>query len=103
MNRLVETIWRNKLLRNKFLIVLVFFVVWIFLFDQNSLISQIGSQKRVNKLKADKEFYIKKIKKDSVKLEKLKNNPENLEKFARENYYMKKSDEDVYVIVKEDE
>jgi len=101
MNRLVASVWNNKLLRNKFLLGLVFFLIWILIFDENSLISQISGKKRVKKLKADKEFYIKKIRKDSIKLEALKNDPQNLERFARENYYMKKSDEDVFVIVSE--
>ena len=102
MNKLVASIWNNKLIRNKFLVVLVFFVLWILLFDENSVISQISSKKRLKKLKADKEFYIEKIKLDSIKLEELKNNPKNLERFARENYYMKNKNEDVFVIVDEE-
>ena len=98
MNKLVASVWNNKLVRNKFLVVLIFFLLWILLFDENSFISQ----KRLNKLKAGKEFYIEKIKSDSIKLEELKNNPKNLERFARENYYMKNNDEDVYVIVDEE-
>ncbi len=101
MNKFAETIIKNSYLRNKFLIVLVFFIFWVLLFDENSLISQISSKKRLKKLKVDKEFYIQKIKSDSVRLENLKKNKKNLERFARENYYMKDADEDVYVIVKE--
>ena len=36
-------------------------------------------------------------------MEELMTNPRNLEKFAREKYLMKKDDEDVFVIVKEEE
>ena len=35
---------------------------------------------------------------DSARIEALGNNVENLERFAREKYYMKKADEDVFII-----
>ena len=38
---------------------------------------------------------------DSRRLEQLKTNNKNLEKFAREQYYMKKADEDIFVVVEE--
>ena len=104
MNPILSGIWNNKLIRNKFLIVFVFFILWVLIFDQNSVINQISIKKKLKKLKADKEFYQDKISKDSIRLEELKNNPDNIEDFARENYYMKKKGEDIYVIVeKEDE
>ncbi len=90
-------------LKNKFLIVTVFFVFWILIFDENSLISQISSKKRLKKLKADKEFYLERIKTDSIRLDELKRNKKSLERFARENYYMKNPDEDVYVVVEKEE
>ena len=39
------------------------------------------------------------IKKDKQRLTELKTNKENLEKFAREQYFMKKKDEVIYVII----
>ena len=50
-------------------------------------------------LKNDKEYYIKKIQSDKSKLYELKTNDHNLEKFAREQYKMKKPDEDLYIIL----
>lgn len=92
-----------KILRNKYLLVLTIFVVWVLFFDKNNLISHIELHKTLSRLKADKRYYYKEIAKDSTAMEELMTNPKNLEKFAREKYLMKKDDEDVYVIVKEEE
>lgn len=46
----------------------------------------------------DKAFYLEKIEEDRKRLEELQTNNANLEKFAREQYLMKKDDEDIFVI-----
>jgi len=45
------------------------------------------------------EYFINKIEEDKRKLKELKTDDENLEKFAREQYRMKKADEDLYIIL----
>jgi cell division protein FtsB len=56
---------------------------------------------RHKELQEEKEFYRQKIREDSTKLHQLKTNEENLEEFAREEYYMKKDNEDIFIIVEE--
>ena len=53
----------------------------------------------LRKLKSDKEYYTKKIEVDKKKLRELKTDNDNLEKFAREQYHMKKADEDLYIVL----
>ena len=55
--------------------------------------------KELQKLKSDREYYLKRIESDRQKLHELKTNNHNLEKFAREQYQMKKADEDLYIIL----
>ena len=55
--------------------------------------------RELQKLKADKEYYTKKIEEDKRKLHELKTDNHNLEKFAREQYHMKKADEDLYIVL----
>lgn len=88
-----------KILRNKYILVITIFVVWIIFFDKNNLISHIELHQTLNRLKADKRYYHKEIEKDSTAMEELMTNPKNLEKFAREQYLMKKDGEDVFVII----
>jgi cell division protein DivIC len=55
--------------------------------------------KELNKLKNDREYYIQKIEDDKRKIHELKTDNDNLEKFAREQYRMKKADEDIYIVL----
>jgi len=55
----------------------------------------------LKKLEDEKNYYNQEIKKDLIEIKKLSSD-EGLEKFAREEYHMKKSDEDIYIIEYED-
>jgi cell division protein FtsB len=88
------------LLKNKFSLSLILFFVWIVFFDSNNLIERAVSLQRVHRLERDKMYYQGKIIEDRAKLEELKSDPENLEKFAREQYLMKKENEDIFIIEK---
>lgn len=86
-------------LRNKYLLTIIIFLIWILLFDSNNLIARYKDLKELKELKKDKEYYIEKIESDRNKLMELKTDNNNLEKFAREQYRMKKADEDLYIIL----
>lgn len=58
-------------------------------------------RKEIKKLEQQKEFLETEIEKDREILEKL-SKPEELEKYARENYYMKKDNEEIFLIEYED-
>jgi cell division protein DivIC len=86
-------------LRNKYLLTIIIFLVWILLFDSNNLINRYKEMVELRKLRIDREYYIKRIESDRKKLYELKTDNHNLEKFAREQYRMKKPDEDLYIIL----
>ena len=75
------------------------FVVWVVVCDQDSWLLQWKIKQSINALSAEKQYYIDKIHSDSTMNAELQTNDNNLEKFAREQYFMKASDEDVFVIV----
>jgi cell division protein DivIC len=85
--------------RNKYFLTIIIFVVWVFLLDSNNLIARYKDMRELHKLKIDREYYIKRIEEDRLKLHELKTDNHNLEKFAREQYHMKKPDEDLYIIL----
>jgi cell division protein FtsB len=86
---------------SKYLIALVAFVVWIVFFDDNNLRQHQKNLQELAQLEEQVAFYKQKIDADKRKLYELQTNDENLEKFAREQFFMKKADEDIYVIVEE--
>jgi cell division protein FtsB len=85
--------------KNKYILTVIIFIVWVVLFDSNNLIAMFREVKELNNLKKDREYYINKIESDRRKLYELKTNNHNLEKFAREQYRMKKPDEDLYIVL----
>jgi len=87
-----------KPLRNKYLILFLFFILWVIFIDDYNLIKQSKIKSAVNELKSQKEFYITEIKSDSTQLYQLKNNSVEQEKFAREKFLMKKENEDIFII-----
>ena len=97
-------IWKKILpfVKNKYILTILIFIVWLLFFDTNNLIDRAKEMNHLLQLEKDKKYYIERIDKDSKRLEQLKTNNKNLEKFAREQYLMKKDNEDIFVIVEED-
>lgn len=93
---------RFSFLSNKYFITTILFILWLLVFDQNNILEYRKYEKDYKLLLEDKEYYLQKIKEDKRKLKELQTSTENLEKFAREEYYMKKENEDLFVIIRED-
>ncbi len=100
INRLNNRI--PPVLKNKYFLTVIVFLIWIILFDNNNLIDRYHYMKNLRQLERDKEYYQERIEEDNRKLNELKTSDENLEKFAREQYLMKKDNEDIFVIVDEE-
>lgn len=86
---------------NIYVLVMTVFLIWMIFFDTNSLLIHRELQREINKLEKQKEFLEAEIEKDKKVIEKL-SDPAELEKFARENYYLKKKGEEIYLIEYED-
>jgi cell division protein FtsB len=91
-----------KIISNKFVITLLIFFFWLLFLDQHSIWERKVYQSKIDALSKDKEHYLTKIKKDKESIHELKTNRENLEKFAREQYLMKKKNEDIFIIIEEE-
>ncbi|RKN76873.1 FtsB family cell division protein [Ulvibacterium marinum] len=88
-------------LTNIYVLVLTVFVIWMLFFDTNSLLIHMELKKQIKKLEKQQEFLREEIAKDKKVIEKL-SDPKELEKFAREQYYLKKKNEEIYLIEYED-
>jgi cell division protein FtsB len=85
-----------KYCKNKSVITIVAFLIWVVFFDEIS-IPKWMNQKVNNKNILEK---IESLDKQTLELEqrlKYKNHKDSIEKFARENYYMKRNDEVIYI------
>lgn len=89
----------KRIFGNFYLIIGLLFLIWLTFFDSNDLYTQIKQTAKLGGLEDEKEFYQEKIEEVKADREELLSDDELLEKFARENYLMKKPEEDLYVIV----
>jgi len=92
-----QTLWQYlpaPLQNRYYLTLVVFFFIMIFI-DRHSAWTQFKLHRAQQRLEADKAFYQEKIKEANEEAEDFELTKE---KFAREHYYMKRSDEDVYII-----
>ncbi len=85
-------------LKNKYLITGLAFVVWLLFFDKNDFYTQHQRSNELEQLEQSKDFYTKEITIERNELEQLESNPTTLEKYAREKFYMKRDNEDVFII-----
>ena len=86
-----------SLFKNIYFIIIMLFIVWMLFFDSNSWLVHRELNKKVYKLENQKDFYRDGIKKDKEELSKMKTDS-GLEEYAREKLFMKKEDEEIFII-----
>lgn len=93
-------LWKRILpyIKNKFILTSVVFLLWMLIFDNSNWIDMFGERRKIRSLEDEKLYYQQKIESDREKLKELRTNNENLEKFAREQYLMKKPNEDIFIV-----
>lgn len=96
MNSYKDKAW-FQFLSNKYVWVLLFFSTWMIFLDNYSYFDHRILDKQIQELEDNKTYYKEEIKKDQENIKLLKD-PNHIEKYAREKYYMKKENEDIYLI-----
>src|SRR5690625_2160808 len=86
-----------RILSNKYLLILLIFSVWMLFFDSNSWLIHKELNDEIEKLKNNEEYYNQEIEKDRKVMEQ-RQDDEGLEKYAREKYFMKRKNEDIFII-----
>lgn len=86
---------------NIYVLVLTIFTIWMLFFDTNSLLIHRELRREIRKLEKQQEFLREEIARDKEIIEQL-SDPAELEKFAREKYYLKRKNEEIFLIEYED-
>ena len=85
-------------LNNRYVYVIVAFLVLFLFVDQFNLFKQIKLKNTLTDQRQQIEYYEKEISEGKEYLEKLQNDTATMEKVAREQYLMKRENEVVYLI-----
>ena len=86
-----------KLIKSTYGIIIILFIIWMIFFDSNSFIIHNELYNDINELNDQKSYYEKEIAKDNIELQMIQSDS-GLEKYAREKLYMKKDNEEIFLI-----
>ena len=86
-----------KIISNIYILISIVFFIWIFFIDSNSILVNIKLNKEISELKERKDILENQIQMDKKIISNLQN-PDSLEKYAREKLYMKKENEEIFII-----
>tara|TARA_Y100000766_G_scaffold280011_1_gene289144 strand:+ start:61 stop:360 length:300 start_codon:yes stop_codon:yes gene_type:complete len=78
-------------------IIIIFFIIWMIFFDSNSILIHSELNNDIKELNEQKSYYEKEIKKDNIELKMIQSDS-GLEKYAREKLFMKKENEEIFLI-----
>ena len=86
-----------KLIKSTYGVIIILFIIWTIFFDSNSLIIHNELNNDINQLDVQKSYYEKEIAKDNIELQLIQTDS-GLEKYAREKLFMKKENEEIFLI-----
>lgn len=84
---------------NKYTITLVAFFAWMIFFDNTSFLVVNELNGDITKYEHQLAYYKTEYEKNDAFYKKLMNNKDEKEKYARENYFMKKPNEEIFILV----
>lgn len=96
LNKLRNKRW-FRIASNKYLLVLSGFTVWMLFLDSNSWLIHRELNAEISELEKNKKYYLDQINTDKEIMEQLNDSLE-LESFARQEYFMKRENEEIYII-----
>ena len=83
---------------NTYVVVVVFFLFITFVVGDSNLYKRYTYDEKIRRLEREIRPYKKEIETDRKKLDDIRTNREGLERYAREEFYMKRANEDVFII-----
>jgi cell division protein FtsB len=85
-------------IKNKYTLAVAAFLFLLFFYDRNNIFVQLDRRKELSNLEKSKNFYQTQNNEIQKQLLELENNPNAAEKYAREHLYMKRDNEDVFIV-----
>ncbi|HZK03917.1 MAG TPA: septum formation initiator family protein [Bacteroidaceae bacterium] len=96
MSSFFQIVWQ-AMRKNKYIFVLVTFILIIVFFDENNLIKRTSQKREIKALNEEIQRYQTQINDGEKLLEDLESDTLLRERIAREKYNMRKDDEDIFV------
>lgn len=101
MGKIASNIWQ-LVRRFKYQITIIIGVLLVGFLDEDSIMKYVELEYQISDLKEEISKYEDKYQRDSEELKKLQRNPREMARVARERYFMKKDNEDIFVLSDEE-
>ncbi|PIE51069.1 MAG: septum formation inhibitor [Flavobacteriales bacterium] len=89
----------RKYVFNKYTLTIFVFLIWMVFFDSNSFLTIMDLNKEIKHYKEKIAYYQGEYDKNTNFYKKLIKDKNEKERFARENYFMKKDNEEIFILV----
>lgn len=83
---------------NAYVVVVAFFLFITFIVGDSNLYKRYTYDEKIRSLEREIDLYDKEIEMNTIKLNDIHVNREGLERYAREEFFMKRPNEDVFII-----
>lgn len=95
-----KTFWLKvwRVLKNPYVAATIVFLLFYLFLGENNLKVRQNLSREVSSLKKEERLLEEGIRQDSIEATSLRNNKDALEAYGREHYYMKRPDEDIFII-----
>lgn len=93
----INTIW-EYIKRHRYLLTIIIGILVVCIIDDNSLRKYAIYQLKINELNEKIEEYENQLKRDSLRFRALTDDPKGVERIARESYYMKRPNEEIFIM-----
>ena len=90
-----KKVW--EIVKNRYVAATLIFLLLILFIDQNNLFVIGRLHREVSQLRKESDEARSAVRTDSIHINSLINNIDSVERFGREEYLMKRSDEDVFI------
>lgn len=90
------------ILKNKYFLASAFFIIWMSFFDPKDWGLLFDRKQKLKELDKSEKHLTLEIADTRKELDLLKTNAQTIEKYAREKYYMKKDNEDLFIVNSEE-
>lgn len=88
---------------NKWTIPAYLFLLYVIFNGEHGLLANLRRKAELKDLQKQEQYLLQKIANDKRRIKELQSDQKNLEKFAREQFFMHKDNEDVFIVVEEEE
>ena len=96
MKKTLLTIWR--IVKNKYVAATLIFLLFFLFLGENNVMVTHKLNREVSELNKEADLIRQGIEQDSIAAVSLIDNPEAIETYGREYYYMKRQNEDIFLV-----